>query len=122
MPVINMYSAASTLFPQCFTDTNFGHTLFVYSSALTWVRGRHIWKFGGEQRIFFNNFWQPNPPTGNFDFPTTVTEQTINGGDDTQGDSFGDILFGAGDTGNRMLDTYGPVRNKTLDVDIFIMS
>src|SRR5262249_32283459 len=45
MPVINMYGPASTLFPQCCTDTNFGHTLFAYSSALTWVRGRHIWKF-----------------------------------------------------------------------------
>jgi len=120
MPVFNMHSNASTLFPQCCTDTNFGHTLFAYSSALTWVQGRHIWKFGGEQRIFFNNFWQPNPPTGNFDFPTSVTENIINNGDSTQGNSFADLLLGYGDPGNSFLATFRPVENKAKETAFFV--
>ena len=67
-PVIQMDNNATSLFNQCCTDTSFAHTLYSYSSALSWVKGRHVLKFGGEQRLFFNNFFQPNPPTGLFHF------------------------------------------------------
>ena len=79
-PVIQMENNATSLFNQCCTDTNFAHTLYSYSSALSWVRGRHVLKFGGEQRQFFNNFFQPNPPTGFFQFNQSETEQVIGNG------------------------------------------
>jgi len=61
-------------------------------------QGAHIWKFGGEQRLFFNNFSQPNPPTGFFHFATSVTEQVVGVGNSDQGNSFAGLLLGYGDT------------------------
>src|SRR5262249_14142861 len=57
-----------SLLTQCCVNTNFAHTLYTYSSVFQWVRGAHSFKFGGEQRSFYNNFWQPNNPTGLFNF------------------------------------------------------
>ncbi len=96
-PVIQMDNNATSLFNQCCTDTGFAHTLYSYSSALSWARGRQIWKIGGEQRIFYNNFSQPGNPTGFFHFTQGVTEQVIGTGDSTQGNSFASLLLGYGD-------------------------
>ncbi|MGB6800934.1 MAG: carboxypeptidase-like regulatory domain-containing protein, partial [Candidatus Sulfotelmatobacter sp.] len=52
------------LYDQCCIYTKFGHTLVSYSSQLVISRGSHLIKIGGEQRIFYNNFWQPNNPAG----------------------------------------------------------
>ncbi len=98
IPVIQMDNNATSLFNQCCTDTRFAHTLYSYGSSLSWVRGRHVWKFGVEQRLFFNNFSQPNPPTGFFHFSTAVTEQVVGGGNSDQGNSFAGLLLGYGDT------------------------
>ena len=68
IPVIQMDNNATSLFNQCCTDTRFAHTLYSYGSSLSWVKGRQIWKFGFEQRLFFNNFSQPNPPRAFFTF------------------------------------------------------
>ena len=67
-PTIQMDNISTSLFNQCCTDTGFAHTLLSYGSSLSWVRGRQIWKFGGEQRLFYNNFSQPQSPTGLFIF------------------------------------------------------
>jgi hypothetical protein len=98
IPVIQMDNNATSLFNQCCTDTQFAHTLYSYGSSLAWVKGRHVFKFGGEQRIFFNNFHQPNPPTGFFHFAQSVTEQIVGGGNSDQGNSFASLLLGYGDT------------------------
>lgn len=98
IPVIQMDNNASSLFNQCCTDTQFAHTLYSYGSSLAWVKGRHVLKFGGEQRIFLNNFHQPNPPTGFFHFAQSVTEQIVGGGNSDQGNSFASLLMGYGDT------------------------
>ena len=62
----------SNLFDQCCVDTHFTYVLLTYSSALSWVKGAHSFKFGGEQRQFWNNFWQPDNPTGLFTFGPDV--------------------------------------------------
>jgi len=98
IPVIQMDNNATSLFNQCCTDTQFAHTLYSYGSSLSWVKGRHVFKFGGEQRIFFNNFHQPNPPTGFLHFAQSVTEQIVGGGNSDQGNSFASLLLGYGDT------------------------
>ncbi|MFZ0954123.1 MAG: carboxypeptidase-like regulatory domain-containing protein, partial [Candidatus Sulfotelmatobacter sp.] len=61
------------LYDQCCIYTKFGHTLVSYSSQLVISRGSHLIKIGGEQRIFYNNFWQPNNPTGLLTFTDDVT-------------------------------------------------
>jgi carboxypeptidase family protein len=98
MPTIGVDDPFLSIFTQCCVDTHFAHTLFSYSSGLQWVKGRHSIKFGGEQRVFFNNFWQPDNPTGIFNFSRDVTTSQPNGslGDDDhrQGNPFATILVG----------------------------
>lgn len=99
-PTIQMDNNATSLFNQCCTDTGFAHTLASYSSSLSWVKGRQIWKFGGEQRLFYNNFLQPQNPTGLFHFSQGVTERKVGAGNPFQGDSFAGLLLGYGDPGS----------------------
>ena len=98
MPTIGVDDPFLSMFTQCCVDTHFAHTLFSYSSGLQWVKGRHSIKIGGEQRIFFNNFWQPDNPTGIFSFSRDVTTSQPNNGlgdeDHNQGNPFATILTG----------------------------
>ncbi len=77
-PTIQMDNISTSLFNQCCTDTGFAHTLLSYGSSISWVRGRHIWKFGFEQRYFYNNFSQPQSPTGFFHFSQGITASQVN--------------------------------------------
>jgi len=97
-PTIGVDDPFLPLFTQCCVDTHFAHTLFSYSSGLQWVKGRHSIKFGAEQRVFFNNFWQPDNPSGIFNFSRDVTTSQPNNGlgddDHRQGNPFATILLG----------------------------
>ena len=96
IPAITVDDPFLSTYTQCCVDTHFAHTLASYSSAMQWVKGSHSIKFGGEQRIFYNNFWQPDNPTGIFNFSRDVTtSQPNNGlGSDNQGNPFATILVG----------------------------
>ncbi|HUL32607.1 MAG TPA: TonB-dependent receptor [Candidatus Eisenbacteria bacterium] len=120
MPVIQMDNNATSLYNQCCTDTSFAHTLYSYSSSLSWVHGRHIFKFGGEQRIFFNNFFQPNPPTGFFHFTQNETEQVVGAGNSLQGNSFASLLLGYGDPGSSSLSVFKSVANKSKETAFYV--
>ena len=117
MPAILTDSPWTSLFDQCCVDTKFSHTLYSYSSALSWVRGKHNFKFGGEQRLFYNNFQQPPDPTGYFHFAQNVTEQTIGNNDATQGNPFADILTGVGDYGG--IAIYPEVHNRSKETGFY---
>src|SRR5206468_2078382 len=92
-----------SIYTQCCVDTHFAHTLTSYSSVLQWVKGRHSIKFGAEQRVFLNNFWQPNNPTGTFTFARDVTTQQPGQGlgetDTPQGNPFATMLTGFAESG-----------------------
>jgi Carboxypeptidase regulatory-like domain/TonB dependent receptor len=94
----NEDSGFLSIYTQCCVDTHFAHTLTSYSSVLQWVKGRHSIKIGGEQRVFLNNFWQPNYPTGTFDFSRDVTTaqpgQGLGESDTPQGNPFATMLTG----------------------------
>src|SRR5450759_2906438 len=96
MPAIVVDGGFLPIYTQCCVDTHFAHTLLSYSSGVQWVKGRHSLKFGGEQRVFFNNFWQPDDPTGIFDFSRDVTTSAPNAGlgGENQGNPFATILTG----------------------------
>jgi len=119
IPVIQMDNNATSLYNQCCTDTSFAHTLFSYSSSLSWVRGKQIWKFGGEQRVFMNNFFQPNPPTGLFHFSQGETEQVVGAGNSLEGNSFASLLLGYGDPGGSSLAEFKSVANKSKETAFF---
>ncbi len=101
MPSIIMpESQWTSIFDQCCVDTTFAHTLVNYSASFSWTKGNQTLKFGGEQRIFYNNFFQPNYPNGFFSFDQEVTSNTpfdTNGG--VFGNSFAGLLIGYGDSG-----------------------
>src|SRR5882672_6156366 len=117
MPAILVDSPWTSLFDQCCVDTNFAHTLYSYSSGLVWTHGKHNFKFGGEQRLFFNNFRQPSYPTGYFHFAQTVTEQFIDAFNPDQGNPFADILLGIGDYGG--ISVYPAVENKSKETGLY---
>jgi outer membrane receptor protein involved in Fe transport len=117
MPGILVDSPWTSLFDQCCVDTKFSHNLYSYSSALSWARGKHNLKFGGEQRLFYNNFQQPPYPTGSFHFAQNVTEKVIGANDADQGNPFADILTGVGDTGSIAL--YPEVHNLSKETGFY---
>jgi outer membrane receptor protein involved in Fe transport len=112
---------SSNLFYQCWVDTNCAHTLWTYSSALQWVRGRHAFKFGGEQRQFFNNFWQPNNPTGLFDVSRLVTAAHPDGAhedEDESGFSFATLMTGFAYSGD--YNIVPAVADKSVETAFFV--
>jgi Carboxypeptidase regulatory-like domain len=113
-----------SMFTQCCTDTAFAHTLWSYSSALSWVKHEHTIKFGFEQRQFFNNFWQPNYPTGNFYFPQSVTASSPVSTDPTQGNSFASLLVGygaqSGAQGSSFINVQPSVADKSMETAYYV--
>jgi hypothetical protein len=109
---LNMYT-------QCCVNTNFAHTLYSYSSALSQVHGRHTIKTGFEQRQFFNNFWQPDNPTGFFNFTQSTTNQFAGGTDPTQGNPFASLYLGYGDSGS-FINIKPSVADKSLETGFYV--
>lgn len=106
MPQLMVDSAANndlSLYTQCCTFTNFAHTLYSYSSSMSQVRSAHTIKFGFEQREFFNNFWQPNWPTGSFYFPQGITAQFPGDTNLADGNSFATMLMGWADPSSSII-------------------
>jgi hypothetical protein len=115
------------LYDQCCIYTKFGHTLVSYSSQLVISRGSHLIKVGGEQRIFYNNFWQPNNPTGLLTFTDEVTSPTPNSDYDasgvvTTGNPLASLAFGYGDNINAssQLIVTPSVANRSLETGFYI--
>ncbi|MBV9341641.1 MAG: TonB-dependent receptor [Acidobacteria bacterium] len=122
MPTIQMSGASpwTNLYDQCCLNTTFAHTLYSYSSQLLIAKGRHLFKLGGEQRIFFNNFFQPPNPTGLFNFTDDVTSQIPNSGagGGTQGNPFASLLFGFPDNSS-VINIYPAVANKSKETGFY---
>ncbi len=117
MPAILTDSPWTSIYDQCCVDTKFAHTLYSYSAALNWVHGKHNFKFGGEQRLFYNNFQQPPYPTGYFHFSQDVTEQEVGAFNPDQGNPFADILVGYGDYGG--IAIYPAVEDKSKETGFY---
>jgi len=134
MPTFYMSSGGSlgpwdSLYDQCCVNTTFAHTLISYSSQLVISKGEHLMKIGGEQRVFFNNFWQPPNPTGNFNFTDYTTSPSPDSNTDASsnptGNAFASLLFGYGDNVNgypsnpTALIVYPSVANKSLETGFY---
>ncbi len=114
------------LYDQCCINTVFGHTLVSYSSQLVISKASHLIKVGGEQRIFYNNFWQPNYPTGILTFTDNVTSPTPNSDYDSFGNTSGNPLaslaFGYADNVNAttQLVVTPSVANRSLETGFYV--
>ncbi len=124
MPTINISGASpwSSLYDQCCLNTTFAHTLYSYSSQLVISKGAHLMKIGGEQRIFFNNFFQPPYPTGFLNFTDFVTSQSPFSNTDVsgnpQGNPFASLLFGYPDNGSS-INIFPAVANKSKETGFY---
>jgi len=128
-------STSADLYDQCCVDTTFAHTLVSYSSQLVISKGAHLIKIGGEQRLFYNNFFQPPDPTGVFNFTDFVTSPNPNSDCDPNsptnqctltGNPFASLLFGYGDNINSFpseptsLIVYPSVANKSKETGFYV--
>jgi hypothetical protein len=123
IPAITVNDDFLSMFTQCCVDTAFAHTLYSYSSGLQWVKGPHSIKFGGEQRVFFNNFHQPDNPTGIFNFSRDVTTQDPNAGlgDDNQGNPFATMLLGYPSPEDSSLHIVPAVADKSVETAFYVL-
>jgi hypothetical protein len=131
MPTIQMTGASpwSSLYDQCCINTNFAHTLYSYSSQVVISKGSHLMKMGGEQRIFFNNFFQPPYPTGLLNFTDYVTSPFPNSNTDINGNPtgnpFASLLFGyadninGGNNGVSTINIYPAVATKSKETGFY---
>jgi hypothetical protein len=117
MPNINVdnYEALN---PECCVDTTNGHTQYIYSSSMSWVTGKHVLKFGGEQRLFYNNFYQPDYATGLFNFTKIMTEADPFGSNPLEGNGVAGLLLGFPESGQ--INIKYAVANKSKDTSFYI--
>ncbi len=116
----------TNLYDQCCINTTFAHTLVSYSSQLVISKGAHLIKIGGEQRIFYNNFWQPNYPSGFVTLTDNTTSPTPNSDTDASGNPtgnpFASLAFGYGDNVNAssQLVVTPSVANRSLETGFYV--
>jgi len=122
IPAINVGDDFLSMFTQCCVDTHFAHTLYSYSSGLQWVMGPHSIKFGGEQRVFFNNFFQPDNPTSIINFDRNVTTEDPNGnfGAQDEGNPFATMLLGYPSPSDSVLHVIPAVADKSVDTAFYV--
>jgi hypothetical protein len=74
-----------------------GGTIWQLFDALTFLAGNHSYKFGTELRLVQANNLQKGTPSGNFNFPATLTNNAVvtPGGAANTGNSFATFLLGA---------------------------
>lgn len=106
------------LAPGCCIDTVAGQTQYQYSSQLFKVIGAHNLILGGEQRIFFNNFFQPDFPTGYFMFDRPTTAQDVFAPNRSQGNGLASLLVGFGSGGYLGMQP-GPA-NKSKETSFYV--
>ena len=99
VPFINLTSGAytTTIGGAPFAILREGQDVHNVGGSVSWLRGKHDLKFGGELRVHRINFVQPGWPAGEFDFNFTGTSQFSNAGDQTTGgDDLASFLIGVG--------------------------
>ena len=107
---------------SCCTVTHETDTQWSFSSTMTKNIGRHIMKFGGERRIFLNNFFQPSNTAGGFFFGQNFTAQSVLGGsganDVEDGNDLSSMLVNFPDSGSVLFEVPA-VANKSMESSFF---
>jgi hypothetical protein len=113
----------------CCTVTKETDTQWSMSSQLTKNYKEHIIKFGGERRVYLNNFFQPSNTAGNFSFGNSFTAQNVLGGSGSNsdpdhipedGNDLATLLLDFPDTGSTDLTEVPAVANKSMETSFFV--
>ncbi|MBW4028880.1 MAG: TonB-dependent receptor [Acidobacteria bacterium] len=122
MPAIIMEDSPWTsIYDQSSVDTKFAHTLLDYATSFLWTKGLHTFKAGAEQRLFYNNFFQPNYPNGDFSFAQHVTAQVpFDTAGGVQGNDFAGLLIGYGDASTGGINIGQSVADKSAETSFFL--
>ena len=101
------------------TITTEADTQYSYSSLLTKSTGAHNLRFGGEYRVYLNNFFQPGNTAGNLGFSAGSTAQSVfDPNTDTQGNGLASALLGVLGSGSTHVSP--SVANKSSETAFFV--
>lgn len=89
-------------------DSQFADNVFQYADSISWNKGKHDFRFGGEFRALQFNVRRLTQASGEFDFKSTETA-ALNG---TGGDPVASALFGLVNTATLNYGAYSGVRYK----------
>jgi len=94
-------------------DSEFADNVFEFADAVSWVRGKHNFKIGGELRAMQFNVRRLTQSSGEFDFNSPETSST---GDSTGvgGNAVASALFGLVDTTTLNYGAFSGVRYKDI--------
>jgi len=93
------FTGFQQLGPSASTFSQYQTGVWQVEEMLTFIRGRHTIKAGGDLRFYQLNAVAPPNPTGSFAFTTTGTDtQTTGGSTTTGGNSLASFLLGQVDT------------------------
>jgi hypothetical protein len=103
----------------CCTTSLETDTQWSFSSIVDKIVGSHELRFGGERRIFLNNYFQPSDTNGGFEFNPAQTMQSNVTPNADQGNSLASMLLGVFDS-NSGLGELPSVANKSNETSFFI--
>jgi len=89
-------------------DSQFADNVFQYADSVSWNKGKHDFRFGGEFRALQFNVRRLTQSSGEFDFKTTETAALAG----TGGDPVASALFGLVNTSTLNYGAYSGVRYK----------
>lgn len=92
-------------------DSQFADNVFQINDAVSWVKGKHTFKFGGEIRMLQFNVRRLTTASGEFDFAAAQTSST-GGASGFGGNSVASSLFGLSDTTTLNYGNFSGVRYK----------
>jgi hypothetical protein len=117
-PDISIDGYQGLVVDACCTVTVETDTQWAFSSVMNKVIGSHDLKFGGEKRIFLNNFFQPDDTGGEFTFGQGLTQQSVFSPNSLQGNGLATLLLGWGTAGSVVARPH--VANKSGETAFFV--
>jgi len=102
----------------CCTTSVEADNQWMISSMVSKVIGSHNMRFGGERRIFLNNFFQPSDTSGGFEFYPDITAQSVYNPADFEGNDLASFLLGWADAG--YMSAVPAVANKSMETAFFV--
>jgi len=98
LPNIGFSDGTATIGSSGFLPSVEKQNSYVFTDNLTWIRGRHSFKFGGEVRLEQFTIFQPAASRGDMGFGTDFTDNPASPG--TGGSAFATFLLGIPDFGD----------------------